>query len=159
MKNTDIQLNTSNRQIQLKDEQMLKLQHSLNEQMAKSENLDRELNTQKEIMKQNEITRKEYIEKLKKELNSIERRYAQILDENSMTGEDYRSTAYDYFTKNLAMNKLIEKLSHDVKLITVQCVEAEGAVRVQTKQLFGSQMESEDHLSRLVERKAVEQQL
>jgi D-mannonate dehydratase len=135
------------------------LQHALNEQMAKSENLDRELNTQKEIMKQNETTRKEYIEKLKKELNSIERKHAQILDENCMTAEDYRSTALDYFAKNLTMSKTIEKLSADTKIMTLQLIEAEGAVREQTKQLCGSQMESEDHLSRLVEQQAVEQQL
>lgn len=40
--------------------------------MAKSENLDRELSTQKEILKQMENTKKEYIEKLKKELSTIE---------------------------------------------------------------------------------------
>lgn len=43
--------------------------------MARAENLDRELNTQKEILKQMEMTKKEYISKLKKELDTIEKRY------------------------------------------------------------------------------------
>lgn len=40
--------------------------------MARAENLDRELNTQKEILKQMEMTKKEYIQRLKKELDTIE---------------------------------------------------------------------------------------
>lgn len=61
--------------------------------MAKSENLDRELNTQKEILKQMDSTKKEYIEKLKMELNVIENRYQALLNDNCMIGEDFRSRA------------------------------------------------------------------
>ena len=61
--------------------------------MAKAENLDRELHTQKEILKQMEMTKKEYIEKLKKELDTIEVRYQHLLNENCMIGEDFRSQA------------------------------------------------------------------
>jgi len=67
----------------------------VNEAVAKAENLDRELNTQKEILKQMEMTKKEYIGKLKKELDTIEIRYQHLLNENSMIGEDFRSRAYD----------------------------------------------------------------
>jgi len=42
--------------------------------------LDRELATQKEIMKQMEATKKEYIDKLKKELESVESRYIMIIN-------------------------------------------------------------------------------
>ena len=63
----------------------------MNESLSKAENLDRELNTQKEIMRQMENTKKEYIERLKKELDSIEGRYLQIINDNSMIGEDHRS--------------------------------------------------------------------
>lgn len=74
-------------------EQNVKFQHQVNEAVAKAENLDRELHTQKEILKQMEMTKKEYIEKLKKELDTIEVRYQHLLNENCMIGEDFRSQA------------------------------------------------------------------
>ena len=55
--------------------------------------MDRELNTQKEILKQMEMTKKEYIQKLKKELDSVEQRYQHLINENCMIGEDFRSRA------------------------------------------------------------------
>ena len=44
----------------------------------KAESTDRELNTTKEIMKQIEIQNKDYIEKLKKELDTIEERWMHL---------------------------------------------------------------------------------
>ncbi len=63
----------------------------MNEAIAKAEGLDRELATQKEILKQMELTKKEYIEKLKEELEVIEKRYVHLINANAMLGEDYRS--------------------------------------------------------------------
>jgi hypothetical protein len=63
----------------------------VNEAIAKAEGLDRELATQKEILKQMELTKKEYIEKLKEELEVIEKRYVHLINANAMLGEDYRS--------------------------------------------------------------------
>ena len=40
-----------------------------------------------------EMTKKEYINKLKKELDTIELRYQHLLNENAMIGEDFRSRA------------------------------------------------------------------
>ncbi len=81
----------------------MKFQHQVNEAIAKAENLDRELNTQKEILRQMEMTKKEYISKLKKELDTIELRYQHLLNENSMIGEDFRSQALNnlHFAKSL----------------------------------------------------------
>ena len=59
--------------------------------MAKSENVERELNTQKEIMKQFEMSKKDYINKLKRELDTIEDRFLKVINENQMCEEDYRS--------------------------------------------------------------------
>lgn len=107
LKNTEIKLNSSNRQIQILQEQNLKFQHQVNEAVAKAENLDRELNTQKEILKQMEMTKKEYIGRLKKELDTIELRYQALLNENCMIGEDFRSQAL--------MNRLYsEKLEQQI---------------------------------------------
>jgi hypothetical protein len=63
----------------------------VNEAIANAEGLDRELATQKEILKQMELTKKEYIEKLKEELEVIEKRYVHLINANAMLGEDYRS--------------------------------------------------------------------
>ena len=52
-----------------------RLQDSLNDTLARCENLERELNTQKEIMKQMDASRKEYIQKLKRELETVESRF------------------------------------------------------------------------------------
>jgi len=59
--------------------------------MAKNEVLDREVNTQKEIMKQFEQSKKEYVAKLKSELDTVEFRFLKVINENNMVGEDYRS--------------------------------------------------------------------
>lgn len=52
----------------------------MNESLTKAENLDRELSTQKEIMKQLETTKQEFIDRLKKELASVESRYLTVIN-------------------------------------------------------------------------------
>ena len=53
-----------------------KFQDQLNEATAQRESAARELSTQKEIMKQFEASKKEYIGKLKRELDTVEERFA-----------------------------------------------------------------------------------
>ena len=115
VKNTEIKLNTANRQIQALTEQNTKFQHQVNEAIAKAENLDRELSTQKEILKQMELTKKEYIEKLKKELDLIEVRYQHLLNENSMIGEDFRSRAHENLMYAKSLEQEIERLKGEIK--------------------------------------------
>jgi len=45
-------------------------------------------------MRQIEQTKKEYIDKLKKELDGVEDRYMKLINQNCMVGEDYRALAY-----------------------------------------------------------------
>ena len=59
--------------------------------MSKAETLERDLNVQKEKFKQFSISKEQFIEKLKKELNTVEARFYKIINENNMVGEDYRS--------------------------------------------------------------------
>jgi hypothetical protein len=59
--------------------------------MAKSEVLDRDLNVQNEKYKQLSITKQQYIDKLKKELNTVESRFTKVINVNNMVGEDFRS--------------------------------------------------------------------
>lgn len=55
-----------------------------------------------------EVTKKEYIDKLKRELENVEERYLFTINQNCMVGEDYRSTAF----KNM---ELIKNLTVTVK--------------------------------------------
>ena len=72
-------------------EQVNKMQDTLNEAHTNEENLDRELNTQREIMAQMEQTKKDYIDRLKKELDAIDARFLKNLNQSYMVGEDHRS--------------------------------------------------------------------
>lgn len=47
-------------------------------------------------MRQMEATKKEYIDKLKKELENVEERYMLIINQNCMVGEDFRAYAFKH---------------------------------------------------------------
>ena len=81
----------------------------MNEAIAKAEGLDRELATQKEILKQMELTKKEYIEKLKEELDA-------------MLGEDYRSQGLEAYFVNVKLREDIVELKNQIQKLhyTVQ---------------------------------------
>ena len=111
LKNTEIKLNSCQRQVQILQEQTLKYQQQVNGAIATSETLDRELNTQKEILKQVEKTKDEYIAKLKGDLSTIEDRYQALLNENCMIGEDYRSHAQENRFRGFELEKRIDELS------------------------------------------------
>ena len=49
-----------------------RLQEEVNNALASNENFDRELNTQKEILKQVEASKKEQVQRLRKELMTVE---------------------------------------------------------------------------------------
>ena len=102
-KNADIKAQTLTRQVDILTQQNNKFQNQINEVMAKNELLDREVNTQKEIMRQFEKTKKEYVDKLKYELDNVEARFHKVINENNMVGEDYRSQAYVNFQKYVAV--------------------------------------------------------
>ena len=61
-------------------------------------------------MKQMEIIRRDYIGKLKKELDDVEGRYKQIINENCMQGEDYRSQAFENMTREIEHSRTLVKL-------------------------------------------------
>lgn len=81
------------------------MQEDVNESKATSENLDRELNTEREIRKQIEITKKEYIDRLKRELDHIESRYMELINEERMWAEDYHSQARINLEKTLELKR------------------------------------------------------
>ena len=85
-KNIEIKLQTTQKSNEVMTEQNKNLQDTLNDSLAKQENLEREVNTQKEIMKQMELNRKEYISKLKQELNTVEARFQIKVEQMEMIG-------------------------------------------------------------------------
>lgn len=105
-KNVEIKLTTVERQVTMLEEQIIKMQNEVNEAKAGAENLDRELNTEREIRKQIEITKKEYIDRLKRELDHIEERYMAMLNAEGMYIEDHHSQARINLEKILDLKRL-----------------------------------------------------
>ena len=66
-----------------------------------------------------EMTKKEYIGRLKKELDTIELRYQHLLNENVMIGEDFRSQAYLNLMHCKDLNENIEMLKIVIRELTV----------------------------------------
>lgn len=66
---------------------------STNRTSAKQENTERELQTQKEVHKQFEASKKDYINKLRMNLDTVEDKYLKIINQNSMVEEDFRGQA------------------------------------------------------------------
>ena len=62
-----------------------------------------------------EMTKKEYIGRLKKELDTIELSYQHLLQENSMIGEDFRSQAAENLIQNRDLEQRIEILNEEIK--------------------------------------------
>lgn len=79
-KNTEIKLTTVNRQVDILSAQNKKFQTTISETQAKHENIDRELKTQKQILEQFEASKKEYIGRLKRELETVEERFVKIIN-------------------------------------------------------------------------------
>ena len=61
-----------------------------------------------------EMTKKEYINKLKKELDTIEQRYQHLLNENAMIGEDFRSRALANIVYAQGLEQQIEELKGEI---------------------------------------------
>jgi hypothetical protein len=60
-------------------------------------------------MKQMEIAKREYIEKLKKELDVVEEKWQQISMQNAMVGEDYRSQGVKLMEAIAALTQTVEE--------------------------------------------------
>lgn len=66
-------------------------------------------------MKQFEVSKRQHIDKLKRELDTVEERFHKIINENNMVGEDIRSRAMLNMDKALKLEELlaIEKDEHE----------------------------------------------
>lgn len=66
-------------------------------------------------MRQIEAAKQEYIEKLKKELESVEERYLFVIDQNCMVGEDYRTYAEREYQQKVKLSQALAKQEAEVK--------------------------------------------
>ena len=66
-------------------------------------------------MRQLEQTKKEYIERLKRELDAVEGKYQQIVNDNLMYGEDYRSQALHNLEINIKLSQEIAGLKEEIE--------------------------------------------
>lgn len=98
-KNIEIQHQMAERQLETTNAQVKKFQTSINEAVARKENLERELATQKEIMTQFEHSKRDYIDKLKHELETVDERFEQVNNRTKMEAEDARSFALRNFAR------------------------------------------------------------
>ena len=94
-----------------------------------------------------EMTKKDYIKKLKKDLDTVEQRYRQLLNENCMVGEDFRSKAADNAHYAKTLEKRIEDLQNDIKKLNVKmdAKDLELAILGQQSETF--QMQGEETLT------------
>lgn len=77
-KNAEIKMSTFERQCEILNKQNSELQQSINEVQAKLENTERDLNTQQEILRVHEKSKQEIIDKLKRDLESVDDKYTKI---------------------------------------------------------------------------------
>ena len=61
-----------------------------------------------------ELRKKEYIDKLKGELDIIDKRYQHLINSNAMIGEDYRSQGLECWYENQRLSGIIDDLSTEI---------------------------------------------
>ena len=95
-----------------------------------------------------EMTKKEYINKLKKELDTIELRYQHLLNENAMIGEDFRSRAMANLLLTSKLEQTIEELQMTIKQNEAVFDHKDMELVVLERVKENSQMESEEYQTR-----------
>ena len=148
-KNAEILAEQLTKQVDSLTKQNQTFQEQLNENLAKVESLTRDLGTQQEIMKQFEISKREYVAKLRLELDTVEERFHKVINENNMIGEDIRAQAL----RNLQLwQKEIENVEKE-KQYHAQTTENFEAHKRTTEAILveygAAMMEIEDYRSRM----------
>ena len=72
-----------------------------------------------------EASKRDYIDKLKNELDNIEEKWLYINNENCMIGEDYRSKAMEFVWQIKGLNQVIQKKEEKImeKLESIENLE------------------------------------
>ena len=69
-----------------------------------------------------EVSKRQHIDKLKRELDTVEERFHKVINENNMVGEDIRSRAFMNLDRILELEELLEKEkeSHEETKLSLQ---------------------------------------
>ena len=94
-----------------------------------------------------EVTKKEYITRLKKELDTIEKRYQHLLNENAMIGEDFRSRARGNLVYAQGLEQRIEDLEAEIKSLKGKMDDKDLEFVQQGRELESFTMLSEEYLT------------
>ena len=108
-KDAELMKDKLEKQVEVLSEQNQSYLNLANKAKAKTEQLTRELKTQHEIMKKFDATKKEQINKLKRDLDTVEERFHKVINENNMVGEDIRSRAYMNLEKAKQLKNKVKK--------------------------------------------------
>ena len=95
-----------------------------------------------------EMTKKEYIDKLKKELDTIEIRYQHLLNENCMIGEDFRSQARENKLYSDDLNEQIRRLKEVMKNMQLEMDDKDLQIIVWERKGEALNMNIEEYLTR-----------
>ena len=94
-----------------------------------------------------ELTKKEYITKLKKELDTIELRYQHLINENCMIGEDFRSRAHGNLLYSQSLEQRIEELNEEIVNLKKTIDEKDLDLVLKDRESEGFQMLAEENLT------------
>ena len=95
-----------------------------------------------------ELTKKEYIDKLKDELEVIEKRYLHLINANSMLGEDYRSQGLEAYHAILKLREEIQCLKDTISQLTATIKERDRLLTNQNEMNENHFMTQEEDLTR-----------
>ncbi len=93
------------------------------------------------------MTKKEYISKLKKELDTIELRYQHLINENCMIGEDFRSRAHGNLLYSQSLEQRIEELQAEIVNLKTTIDEKDLELVIKERESESFQMLGEENLT------------
>lgn len=101
-------------------------------------------------MKQFEANKKEYVAKLKHELDTVEHRFHKVINENNMIGEDIRSRALFNLEKMLKAEGALKVVTDELEQTTNELNLLKKAQSTLTSDYAHSCFESEDYQAKFM---------
>jgi len=135
-----------NRQVEILESQNRKYQQLTNEAIAKNENNERELATQKEILRQFESSKKDYIAKLRRDIDTVDAKYQEQINQLLMVREDIHSQAQRTYQNYKAIKVHHDELQKRHSEQTAQLEHKTAQAEVAAKALQDDQMLHEDFI-------------
>lgn len=100
-------------------------------------------------MKQFEASKKEYIAKLKRELDTVEERFHKQVHQSRMIGEDHRSQAVLSYRRLLKTQMALEESEANLEAANKALEEKSKQLGEMIKYIEDNKMETEDHVCQI----------